>query len=240
MPAIPIAAVAELIAAANRAGGKDNVTVAGGGGRGVHCAAGRIRNKPPRRASAASRPLWFLYGLRGRAGRRLAVARFWVPPPVVIRPRALAVGPGARSTPSRGHGAARAGDTVEVLVGDYREQVHLKAGITLRSRVPREARMMAAPSAAVRPCAQNVDCARVTGFLIVGDAQAPLSAGVLIDNSAVELDDVEIEGAGVGIEIRGAAAPLLRGQRHPRLHGCRHAGRRRVDALDFAQHFPAQ
>ena len=34
---------------------------------------------------------------------------------------------------------ARAGDTVEVRAGEYREQVRLKAGVTLRARVPREA-----------------------------------------------------------------------------------------------------
>ena len=34
---------------------------------------------------------------------------------------------------------ARPGDTVEVRIGEYREQVRLKSGVTLRSLVPREA-----------------------------------------------------------------------------------------------------
>ncbi len=38
-----------------------------------------------------------------------------------------------------------AGDTVEVLAGEYREQVRLKDGVTLRSHMPHEAVLRAAP-----------------------------------------------------------------------------------------------
>jgi hypothetical protein len=38
----------------------------------------------------------------------------------------------------------------------------------------------------------------------------PLSAGVLLNGAQVEIDDVEIKGAGVGIEVRGTGSPLLR------------------------------
>ena len=48
-------------------------------------------------------------------------------------------------------------------------------------------------------------------------AQAPLSTGILLDNSSVEVDGVDIEGANVGIEIRGAASPTLRGDA---IHDC--------------------
>jgi hypothetical protein len=59
--------------------------------------------------------------------------------------------------------------------------------------------------------AANVHDARVTGLLIQGDPQAPLSIGILLDNSAIDVEGVDIEGATVGIEIRGAATPTLRG-----------------------------
>ena len=47
--------------------------------------------------------------------------------------------------------------------------------------------------------------------------QTPLSAGIVLSDSAVEIDDMEIKGAGVGIEIRGAASPLLRANA---IHDC--------------------
>jgi hypothetical protein len=58
--------------------------------------------------------------------------------------------------------------------------------------------------------ALNVRGACLTGFRILADAQAPLSAGILLTDSSVIVEEVEIAGAGVGIEIRGAASPELR------------------------------
>jgi hypothetical protein len=95
--------------------------------------------------------------------------------------------------------------------------VNLKSRITLRSRVPREARLVASVGAGPAITAKDVQNARVTGFLVQGDAQAPLSTGILLDNSTVEIDGVDIEGANVGIEIRGAASPILRGNA---IHDC--------------------
>jgi hypothetical protein len=52
--------------------------------------------------------------------------------------------------------------------------------------------------------------ARFTGFRILADRDAPLSTGILLRDSVVEIDDVEVKGAGVGIEIRGSASPAVR------------------------------
>ncbi len=90
-------------------------------------------------------------------------------------------------------------------------QVNLKSRITLRSRIPRQARLLAPLGNGPAIAAQEVHDARVTGFLIQGDQQAPLSIGILLDNSTVEIDGVDIEGANIGVEIRGAASPTLRG-----------------------------
>ena len=65
---------------------------------------------------------------------------------------------------------ARPGDTVEVLGGEYREQVRLKSGVTLRSRVPRLAILRAAPlSNGPAVVAEGVSDARINGFLILAD-----------------------------------------------------------------------
>jgi hypothetical protein len=131
---------------------------------------------------------------------------------MVIKPQLLTVGPGAAfDNITAALAQARGGDTVEVLLGDYREEVHLKNGVILRSRVPREAKILAAPlSKGPAVIAQNVKGALFSGFHIVGDGAAPLSAGILLENSEVEVDDVDVEGAAVGIEIRGTASPALR------------------------------
>jgi hypothetical protein len=43
----------------------------------------------------------------------------------------------------------------------------------------------------------------------------------LLDNSRVEVDDVEVEGAGIGVEIRGIRNPVLRANS---IHDCANEG----------------
>jgi hypothetical protein len=106
---------------------------------------------------------------------------------------------------------ARPGDTVIVPGGEYREEVRLKNGVTLRAKVPREPILRAAPmSGGPAVTADHVTGARLSGFRIVADAGMPLNVGIDLRDSAVEIDDVEVKGAGIGIEIRGSASPLLR------------------------------
>jgi hypothetical protein len=166
---------------------------------------------------------WFLCGLAVAAASAWLSRGLWIAPPVVIAPHTLTAGPGGTySSITEALEQARAGDTVEVLLGDYREQVRLKSGVTLRSRPPHEAKILAAPlSKGPAVIAQNVKGAVFSGFHIVGDTQAPLSAGVLLENSQVEVDDVEIEGASVGIEIRGGDGVALLASD---IHDCPTAG----------------
>ncbi|MCX6631970.1 MAG: right-handed parallel beta-helix repeat-containing protein, partial [Candidatus Solibacter sp.] len=131
----------------------------------------------------------------------------WQPAPVVIAPRVIAV----TTTIAAAMAEARAGDTVEVPEGEYREQVRLKDGVSLRARVPREPKLRAAPmSNGPAVIAEGVKGARLTGFRILADAAMPLSVGILLRDSVVEIDDVEVKGAGIGIEIRGSTSPVLR------------------------------
>ena len=157
-----------------------------------------------------SRPAWFLYGLLVAGAAAWFSRPLWIPPPVIEKPRTLVAGKEATySTIAAAMAEARPGDTVEVLVGDYREQVELKKGVTVLSKVPREAVLRAAPTGGPAVVARGVEGARIAGFQIVADPQMPLSPAVLIENSKVEVEDLDIGGAGVGIQIRGGAPMLI-------------------------------
>jgi PPM family protein phosphatase len=213
----PEAAVHELIDAANEAGGKDNVTVAIVEGE-QFAAPVLAEMKPPTRIWS-SRPAVFLYGMLVVLAAGWGTRDYWQPPPLRITPRLLEAGQGAPfATIQAALDEAHRGDTVEVLGGEYREQVRLRSGVNLHSRVPREAILRAAPvGGGPAVSAEDVTGARISGFRILGDAQMPLSAGIVLVNSQVEMDDLEIAGAGIGVEIRGATSPVLRASA---IHDC--------------------
>jgi PPM family protein phosphatase len=201
----PDGAVSELIAKANAAGGKDNVTVV--------VVEGERFTAPARAPAGAGLRVPLIGAALFFAGLLLAAAAAyftrdqWIPAPVVISPRVI-VADGSIAAALLG---ARSGDIVEVPPGEYREQVQLREGVTLRSRGPRVATLRAAPmSNGPAVIADGIKGARLSGFRILADAAMPLSVGIRLKGSEVEIDDVEIKGAGVGIEIQGAGSPLLR------------------------------
>jgi serine/threonine protein phosphatase PrpC len=201
----PDGAVRELIEEANRAGGKDNVTVLVVEGEQFTAPVAPVAKAHS--APWASRALLFAAGFAAAAGLGWLTRPMWQPTPVVIGPRVIQV----TNTIAAAMAEARAGDTVEVPGGEYREQVRLKDGVTLRARVPREPMLRAAPlSGGPAVIAEGVKGARFSGFRILADPQMPLSTGILLRDSNVEVDDVEVKGAGVGVEIRGSASPVLR------------------------------
>jgi hypothetical protein len=69
--------------------------------------------------------------------------------------------------------------------------------------------------------AERVKNIRVTGFRIEAGGEPPLPVGIVLMDADVELEDMEVSGAGVGIEIRGSANPVLRANS---IHGCKDAG----------------
>ena len=212
----PAGAVRDLIEAANRAGGKDNVTIVILEGEQFVAPAPASAPAPAEPAARLrsiflSRPACALYGLLLAAGAGWLFRGLWVPEPVVLRPHVLTVGPEATySTIAAALAAARPGDTVDVLVGDYPEQVRLRSGVTVRSHVPREAVLRGIP-ASTGPAivAQGVKDARISGFQIVSDPRLPLSPAVLLENAPVEIDDLDISGAAIGIEIQGNSPSLV-------------------------------
>jgi serine/threonine protein phosphatase PrpC len=218
----PGRAVEELIGAANDAGGKDNVTVVVVEGEGFAASAAAGPNDAAG-GDALGRALWFVAGLALAAAGAWFSRSLWVPKPVVEHARVLTVGrDAAYPNIAAALGAARAGDTIDVAAGEYNEQVRLMSGVTVRSHSPRAAILRAAPlengPAAI---AENVQGARLSGFRILAAKDMPIATGILIENSSVEVDDVEVDGAGVGVEIRGAASPVLRANA---IHDCLNEG----------------
>jgi PPM family protein phosphatase len=223
----PGGAVHELIEAANRAGGKDNVSVVVV--EGEQFASQRrsaVPEVPPPRSVFAGRPAMFVYGLLcaalifGALFYRSVASR----PPEIVPARTLFAGKGGFATITEALAKARPGDTVEVSSGEYQEQLRLPAGVTLRGRLP-DVPILRAPAVASGPpvaiVAENIAGARVSGFRIRADEKAPLAAGVVIANSDLELQDTEIVGAAVGVEIRGKSAAVLRANS---IQDCRDAG----------------
>ena len=227
----PQAAVRELIEAANRAGGKDNVTllVVEGEQFATSLIVGQAlppanSPMPPRMLTRfLTRAVWLFCGVLVALAGAWFSRSLWVPPPVVVQPRVLLVGNGAQySSIAAAIAAARPGDTVDVLIGEYREQLTLKSGVNLRSPVPREA-ILRAPPLGAGPAiyGEGVKNVRIGGFSIQGDEKAPLTAGIVLKDSDVEVDDVEVSGAGTGIEIRGGGNVSLIGNR---VHDCLREG----------------
>jgi serine/threonine protein phosphatase PrpC len=199
----PDAAVRDLIAAANAAGGKDNVTVLVVEGDQFTAAPAPAVRLAPRQT-----PVWvfLLLGVvAAGAGSAIgmAIEKMNRPAPVEIKARVLTVRDDPQyPTISAALTAARPGDTVLVPLGDFTgERVELKSGVTLRSRVPREARLAAPVRAA------GVRDARLSGFEIQGGE----GAAVAVENSDVEIDDNEISGGATGIEVRGTGHAVLVG-----------------------------
>ncbi|MBZ5622576.1 MAG: protein phosphatase 2C domain-containing protein [Acidobacteriia bacterium] len=212
----PGAAVRELIDAANRAGGKDNVTVLLV--EGDEFATPRTASFPAAAVAVErsgnpflSRGAWFAGGLLIALACAWFSRSLWAPPPLVETPRVLVVGNGAPfGSITAALAEAQPGDTVEVPGGEYREQVVLKSGVNLRSRVPREAILRAAP-VGTGPAifGEGVKDVRISGFSIQADGKMPLSAGIVLKDSDVEVEDMEISGVGIGMEIRGGNVALI-------------------------------
>jgi PPM family protein phosphatase len=192
----PDAAVRELIDAANAAGGKDNVTVLVVEGDQFTAPAAVETAPSPRRRSWVAPVLVVLAAVAGAAGG-FAWERTHRPAPVELKPRVLVVRDDPQfPTISAAMAAARAGDIVEVPLGEYAEPVALNSGVTLMSRVPREAVLHGGATA------EGVRDARLSGFVLRG-------AGIVLNNAEVELDDNEIADTETGIAIHGSGRARL-------------------------------
>ncbi|PWT89314.1 MAG: hypothetical protein C5B56_07340 [Proteobacteria bacterium] len=199
----PDGAVRELIDAANRAGGKDNVTVVVVEGDQFTAPA-----DPPEHRSNWFVILMALVGLGLLAAAFVAWRYTSLRPQTVTRgQRTLFVGDrGPYTTISAAVAEAKEGDTVVVPAGEYRESIVLKSGVVVEAR-PHRGAILRAAALGTGPAvsAVHVAGARFAGFSIQADPTMPISTAMQMVDSVVELDDNEIAGAGTGIEIQSSA-----------------------------------
>jgi len=195
----PERVVERLIDAANRAGGKDNVTaVYVEGEQYAAAAAGAAPRRSWTRIAVAAVAAVLALGLTG-AGLVRAGWLSWPPasvPLVALGDGTLVVGP----TESIAAAIARAAPGSQVVVepGEYREQLALRGGVRVVSRIPRGATLrmpVGTAEGAAAVVARDVRNAELAGFRIVGDAATSLGTGILVERSHVTIVDVEILGA---------------------------------------------
>jgi PPM family protein phosphatase len=152
------------------------------------------------------------YLQRDRLGRLRSLWSFTASPPIGAG-RSSTI----RVTPDRSLAAAiAAADAgVEILVepGEYREQLRLKTGVRVTSRVPRGASLRLPGGASETDAAVvafEVSDVHFSGFRIEGDAATPLGTGIVIRNSTIVVSDVEISGArNAGVEYAGSEGGSL-------------------------------
>ncbi len=219
----PEEAAKALIAAANEAGGKDNITVVLV--EGPRFAAGvRRRNSSPRTMipidaptvnPALSRWAFLVYGIL------LATAATWyLRPHWITDGAATAFGFGPVHTPrvwrvandiNSAIQAAHPGDTILVAPGTYNEQIRLRDGIDIISEKPREAIIR---SNGFAISGEDIKSARVEGFRIQPDDSMFLRTGIQLVNSSVDIVDNYITGTDTaGIELSGSGGTVVRANR---------------------------
>ena len=233
----PDAAVRDLIAAANAAGGKDNVTVVYAEGETFatsNYGHGPIQSHPAAVFAASDktapiRSTTRRFGLAGMIALAVAIVAAvalwtagWTLDDLRTAMASPSLGPAAvQRTVAPGESIAEAmrdagpGSEIVVEPGEYREQITLVSGVRLVSRVPRAAviRLPATvPDAADVPAvvARNVSGAEFVGFRVSGDSQTPLPVGILLQNSTVAITNVEVTGAmRAALEFAGGGESAL-------------------------------
>ena len=222
----PAAVVQALIAEANRAGGKDNITVVyveGPAFPGVATppVSTGSRSRGPALAYLAMLLLGMAMGLAAMAlvPERLRTLLPGAPVTAVTPeprpPRILIVQQAAAAefaTISDALASAQPGDTVVVGPGEYREQIRLRTGVTVTSETPHRAVIRPPEGVVPAPAitADDVRAARLLGFQILGEP-GHMPIGVLVLNGEVELQDTRISGATqAGVDVWGGTTVTLR------------------------------
>lgn len=236
----PQAVVDALVAAANEAGGRDNVTAVYAEGLGFAAAMRGVLAEGASPASSArravratvqSRVTWFTLGVALGALSVLGLVwRAFEAPAVGGRTIAAA------STASETVGTlasaiadARAGDVIRLEPGTYPERVVLPPGVSLAARVPgtaifvRPGGDVAEGGSESRPGAGDEWVAitatgdiggAVAGIRIASTPESPVHVGVRVLGGGRSLELLEIEGpVRAGVEVGPVSSATLRGSR---------------------------
>jgi serine/threonine protein phosphatase PrpC len=235
----PDAVAGALVAAANAAGGKDNVTVVyverEGDGVLTHAPAGGARR---RGVGAWAIAVWVVLAmLAGFAAGSWRAGRWKAADATAMLAALSGSTISVRDTESISVAiaSAGAGATIVVEPGEYRERLTLRDGIRVVSRVPRGAVIRLPGDASESDAAvvaAGVAGAELSGFRIVGDAATPLGIGIVTRDAAVKLVDLDISGAtstaadlgsgdvtlsGSDVHDNRGAALMIRANASPRL-----------------------
>jgi serine/threonine protein phosphatase PrpC len=182
---------------------------------------------PPRRARggwigrAGRAALWLFAGLVLGAGAVVGarafgyeIERLWRAP-AAAGPRTWVVGLEPSSDFSNiGEALARAaaGDTVSVGAGEYREAVTMKTGVDLLGSSDSVLRPPVGASGGwTAVTARRVTEARLSGFVIGSGPGQPLATGLLVEDSTIEVERLEVTGASVAaVDLRAGARVTVR------------------------------
>ncbi|MGE5836220.1 MAG: protein phosphatase 2C domain-containing protein, partial [Acidobacteriota bacterium] len=212
----PKQVVETLVASANEAGGKDNVTVVYVEREKFAGAVAHGKPDRPRRpfvtAFEIALALLLAAGITVLRTSRLDLP---VPPgPLLDTPRtdaSLVVRP--NESIAAAIATAPAGSSVIVEPGEYRERLVLRHGIRVVSRVPRGATLRlpgAASEGEAAVTALGPMTSELNGFRIVGDAATPLGTGIVVRGAALSIVNVEIIGAArAALDISGGNAVVI-------------------------------
>ena len=234
----PERVVGSLVDAANKAGGKDNITVVYAEGPEFAAASKALETTPEERGAIdpgrRTRLTWLAVGLLGGllvgflSGLALSERLPFDTYVTSRRPRTLSVGPAGSGPPSPGGfgvagqyptisaavTASRAGDVIQLEPGEYAERIVLKDGVDLVARQPGTATVVA-PSGDLGWATITVNGrlgSRISGLRLLGRPGAPLSVAIHLSGNDVTVDDVTIEGdvLDVAIRVGPGATPLIR------------------------------
>jgi serine/threonine protein phosphatase PrpC len=225
-----------LIEAANAAGGRDNVSalfVPGPeflGTESPKLADGRSRHATTRMRSSKT-------GMRGlfRNAVLLVVGMLiglvvwrWIDG-YTNRPAPAATAPAPLHTPKeipvnaadslgiqKALAAALPGDAILVPAGEYLGPLELKDRVNIVAQSPHQVIVRSDPAAqndaGIAIAARDVKEARIKGLHLTGDDTHPLRTGLLVVNSSIEAEDIEIANASdSGMRIEGDSRPLIVG-----------------------------
>jgi serine/threonine protein phosphatase PrpC len=231
----PDRVVRSLIDVANRAGGKDNITVVYAEGADFAAASAATNVSPEQRAALDSarraRLTWLAVGLVGGlltgllGGLALSA---WLPFDTYLtsrRPRTLSVGPapaGQYLTIASALTAAKPGDLIQLEPGEYAERVVLKDGVDLSAREPGTATVVA-PSGDLGWATLTVNGrlgSRISGLRLLGRPTAPLSVALHLAGNDVIVDNVTVEGDFlVAVEVASTGAIAVHSSRFSDVQG---------------------
>lgn len=224
------AVASSLVAAANEAGGRDNVTVvyaespefasalaASRTGVAATAAVGADDPRVVGRTRLAGRlPLWFALG--AAFGLAVALLFAWQATTTSVTGRTLVAAPQASETVgtlATAVQAARAGDVIRLEPGTYAESLAIPDGVSLRARVPGASTFVRPPGATgewVAIVARGGSASTIAGVRIVSTPEAPIQVGIRLAGQGHALELLQIDGAArVGVELLPDASATLHG-----------------------------